>query len=317
MRLALAAGMPRLPRFGWLALVLAVALLMPAGAAAQGSAPAPDHALFAEGALGGSLHREGALLDLRLRYRRRLYAADSLALRDNYAGVGVITQTSPAFSQNGAYAELAPASFLRLTAGYEAVAYFGTFDSLRPLAQCDRVAELAEDDPRCDFASPALGQASSTADLGHRVWLEGLLQGKLGPLVAVESFAVERWWFRESWNAGGAYRHWFNELYALPQRRADTVLASSGALLAEIVAERGAGDVQVLLGAASDLAYAAGTHYATHRVGPAVLARVPAAWGLRDLTAALVVQLYTHDRYVRGPLPFVALAFSAATENWL
>src|SRR6185436_19682565 len=112
-------------------LLLALATLVPAGASAQAGSPPDAARLFVEGVLGGSLHREGALLDLRLRYRHRLYAAADEALRDNYAGAGVIAQTSPAFNQTGAYAELAPASFFRLTAAYQAVAYFGTFDSLR------------------------------------------------------------------------------------------------------------------------------------------------------------------------------------------
>ncbi len=273
--------------------------------------------LFVEGMLGGFIQREGAIADIRLRYRHLLYASERTAFKDNYFGAGLLTQTSPVFSQNGAYLEFAPASFFRLTAGYELVSYFGVLDSMRPLSNCDGVAQLTRNDARCAFAprSPA-PEGSARADYGHRVWVEGLLQAQLGRFLAYDAFTAEGWWFRENWALGVGQQHWFNELFAIPQKRDDAVLTNSAAVLFEAIGEGNSGP-QLLVGAATDFAYSTATHYLSQRVGLMGVYRVPEWKGLRELAAVLVVQPYTNDRYSVGPVPFIGLVLSASTTNFL
>ncbi len=284
-------------------------------ASAQSQSQDPADALFVEGLAAVGVHRELAFLDLRLRYRHRIYASASEALRANYAGLGVIAQTSPVFIQPGVYTELAPTSFLRVTAAYQSVIYFGVLDSLRPLAGCDAVAVLRPTDARCDFQSTG-SHVPQASDYGHRVWSEADLQTKLGRLLAYGTFSAERWWFRTGWSAGPAYDSWYNPLYSLPQRRADTVLTSNAGLFVETLTLDRRAKLSLLLGATSNLAYAMGTDYLMHRAGPAVVLRAPAGLGLRDLVLALLVHLYTHDRYMQGPLPFVGLLASASTGSF-
>ncbi len=272
----------------------------------------PASSLFVEGLLVGTVQRTGALADVRLRYRHRLYDAEDIAFRDNSLGAGVITQVSPVFAHGGGYVELAPASFLRFSAGYQVVGYYGVLGSLRALSDCDAAPSLGSTDSRCDFRPAEDGQPLATfADQGHRLWVDTLVQGKLGPVLFYDCFSAERWWFRERWAAGEDYGFWFNELLALPQRRDDTVLTNSAALLLELVPEH------ILLDASGDLAYASGTGYLTQRVGVTGILRVPAWRGLRELAAALIVQLYTNDRYTVGPMPFLGLALGASTGSLL
>jgi hypothetical protein len=70
----------------------------------------------------------GLLYEGRFMYRLRLYESDSLALRDNFIGVGFTPIASPAFIRAGAYVEVQPLTVLGFWATYTFVQYFGTFN---------------------------------------------------------------------------------------------------------------------------------------------------------------------------------------------
>jgi hypothetical protein len=72
-----------------------------------------------------------------------------------------------------------------------------------------------------------------------------------------------------------------------------------------------------MTGVMSSLFWAAGTDYLNHRVGPIAVLHIPEWKGMRDLAAVLMVQFYTHDRYAKGPLPFIGLALSVSTPNFV
>src|SRR5687767_2142930 len=76
----------------------------------------PTSNLYLESMLVGTIQRTGGFVDLRMRYRRALYDSDHEAFSGNFFGVGLIEQATPIFSQTGAYVEVQPASFFRLTA---------------------------------------------------------------------------------------------------------------------------------------------------------------------------------------------------------
>ena len=108
---------------------------------------------------------------------------------------------------------------------------------------------------------------------------------------------------------------WVNELYGVAQSRSDTVLSCGGALLYAVMDAEGRRP-ELLLGAADDLAWSVGTDSFYNRVGPVASLRAPKWGALREVTAQLAVLFYTHERYLAGA-PYVALALSAATPNFI
>ncbi|MBE2251072.1 MAG: hypothetical protein IAE78_16150 [Myxococcus sp.] len=70
----------------------------------------------------------GLLYEGRFMYRMRLYESDSMALRDNFIGIGLTPIASPAFIRAGAYVEVQPMTVLGFWASYTFVQYFGTFN---------------------------------------------------------------------------------------------------------------------------------------------------------------------------------------------
>lgn len=275
----------------------------------------PEHELALEANLGAMVQRFGALLDVRGRYRRRLYQSADEAFSDNYVGLSLINQVAPILVHTGVQLELAPTSFLRLNAGYQFIGYFGAMNTLRTFTGCEGAQGLAADDPACDF-NPGGVQDPGRTGVGHRLYLEGIVQVKLGPILAIGGGRLERWWMQPGGDDTGADDFWLNELYALPQRRADTVFAGGGAVLYEILKD-GPGRPQLLAGAASDLAWVHGADYLKHQVGPVVMLRIPKWRSVRELIVSAAVQFYTHERYLVGQVPFIGLSVSAATPNLL
>jgi hypothetical protein len=127
----------------------------------------------------------GLFDELRLTYRRRLYEHDSAALRDNFAGLGVVGVATPAFVRGGPSIEIQPASVLQLTASYEWIRYFGTFDILQsyPSARDDY-----SDQARKERSEQGLNYAAGARELT----LTALLQAKVGPVAVRTSTRLVR-----------------------------------------------------------------------------------------------------------------------------
>jgi hypothetical protein len=70
----------------------------------------------------------GLLYDGRFAFRVRLYESQSIALRDNYVGIGLAPTASPAFARIGPYVEFSPLTILNIWAAFQYVQYFGTFN---------------------------------------------------------------------------------------------------------------------------------------------------------------------------------------------
>lgn len=277
-------------------------------------APAPSRdRLFLESLAFGSVQRTGAIVDLRMRYRHVLYAHDHEAFNDNFVGVGAIEQATPIFSNTGVYAELQPASFFRLTATYQLVGYFGTFGTMRTPGNCEHAQTLGPDDARCPF--PLEDATASRADYGHRVAVEAFSQARLGRFYVSNTFSVERWMFRDDW-ASGAATHWINEMFNVPMAKNDTLVLNNATAMFDILPGGGT-RLHLAAGVMSDLAYAVGTDYRTHRVGFTAMAHLPEWHSLRDVAAVLMVQWYTHDRYTRGAMPMIGVALTVTTPNFL
>jgi len=119
----------------------------------------------------------GLIYDGRIGYRRRLYASESTATRDNYIGGGLQLNLSPADTRVGAYVEVAPASFLTLWGAALFDAYFGTFGLAQsfPSASADfspdeisRRADLPDNDPLAPYSTTGF-EATLGADLQFRL----------------------------------------------------------------------------------------------------------------------------------------------------
>lgn len=95
----------------------------------------------------------GLLYEGRFMYRLRLYESDSIALRDNFVGIGLTPIASPAFVRAGPYVEIQPMTVLGFWASYTFVQYFGTFNLFQSFpsarsnfsdAEITRLGELAK-----------------------------------------------------------------------------------------------------------------------------------------------------------------------------
>jgi hypothetical protein len=292
------------------ALVACVASAEEVTVVAEGPQPAPTWDLAAEGQLGFSLQRLGMLADLKLRAKRQLYLSDSEFFKDNFVNVALTTQVAPNLAHAGVQVDVQPASFLKLSGGYHFVGYFGTLGTLRQPTNCTGLSRLAATDTRCDFHPIGLeDNPAGIGSTGHRLWAEATLMGRVGPVIAVGTLRAERWMM----NSPGQY--WVNELYGLAQARSDTVITGGGALLYAVMDAEGRRP-ELLVGAADDLGWSLATDSFYNRVGPVASLRAP-KWGpFREATAQLAVLFYTHERYLVGS-PYVALALSAATPNFL
>ena len=159
--------------------VLGLAVGRPAWADEKPPPPIPQHRIVYENLFGVRVNPLGLEDQYGLSYRLRLYASDSLALRDNAFAVGISPTLSPAISRFGGHVELRPLTVLSLQGGFYQVGYLGSFGSLQSFP--DATANYS--DTRLDEREEA-GQHYPTN--GFEVHLRGLGLAKLGP-IAVRS----------------------------------------------------------------------------------------------------------------------------------
>jgi len=86
----------------------------------------PQHRVVHRNTLAVRANPLGLIYEGRFSYRLRLYQSDSVALRDNFVGVGLSPGATPAFARLGVLIEAQPATVFGLWATYEFVPYFGT-----------------------------------------------------------------------------------------------------------------------------------------------------------------------------------------------
>ncbi|MCI0573303.1 MAG: hypothetical protein L0Y66_21360 [Myxococcaceae bacterium] len=172
------------PRFVLRALLLTVLTASLGGAQAQTlqDGPPPQHRLVYRNALFVRVNPVGLIDDARITYRFRLYPSESLALRDNFIGIGLAPSASPAFGRVGVLAEFQPLTLLQVSALWERVQYFGGFNFLQSFPSA-----------RSPFGDTLLSQRSGLPESdplrnytagGSQLTLGANLQVKVGPVVA-------------------------------------------------------------------------------------------------------------------------------------
>ena len=121
----------------------------------------------------------GLSVEGRLSLRQRLYAADELALRDNFAAIGIQGALTPAYTRLGLIAQVQPLTVLALYASADAHAYFGNFDNLRSFASANAEWGTSAADAASKLPSGAPGRP--TAATNFQVTFGAKLQLKVGP----------------------------------------------------------------------------------------------------------------------------------------
>ena len=120
----------------------------------------------------------------RLMYSRRLMDSTSVLFRDTYIAVGPYLKLNPAYLKVGPVVEVQPIAVFNLRAGYEFVRYFGTFGILQSYTESDAAYSDAE---RADTEDNAY------VTNGHHIYIEPMLQMKIGNIAARTKFGIEYW----------------------------------------------------------------------------------------------------------------------------
>lgn len=172
---------------GALCVTLMLCALPERGAAQFG--PQPPHQVYYQSLTAARVNPFGAFSLLQLTYRKRLFQSSSIFLRDNYVGFGLSTVLSPSFARVGPMVELQPVPFLRFTASYHYLGYFGNFQFLTSYPEGS--------DPRAvDWSDTALDAGESAglnySTTGTQLTLSGTLQAKVGPAAIRSTFRAVR-----------------------------------------------------------------------------------------------------------------------------
>jgi hypothetical protein len=143
----------------------------------------PGNRLFMESLTGARLNPMGLQTRFGLSYRRRLFTMDGVLFQDTYASVGPIANITPGNGGIGGQVQVMPLAILRLKASYELFGSFGVFRQIHAFESLD--VDYHDD------ALKALGSGNSR--MGGIGRLEALLQMKLGPVAARNTFAAHRY----------------------------------------------------------------------------------------------------------------------------
>jgi hypothetical protein len=161
------------------ACAVSFASVRPASAEDKPPPPIPAHRIVYDNLVGARLNPLGLEDQFNLAYRARLYASDSLALRDNAFAVGLSPTLSPSISRFGGHVEIRPLTLLSLSAGFYQVGYLGPFGILQSFP-----------DATYDYSDSVLSERKDAGlhypTNGYEVQLRGVALAKFGP-VAVRS----------------------------------------------------------------------------------------------------------------------------------
>lgn len=130
----------------------------------------PQHRIVHKNTLALRVNPLGLIYDGRFAYRLRLYQSDSKVLRDNYLGIGIAPNASPAFVGIGPYLEFSPLTMFSVWAMVQAIQYFGSFNLLQGFAGA-----------QSDFSDTAIrtNAANHVATGGYEVTVGANFQAKV------------------------------------------------------------------------------------------------------------------------------------------
>ncbi|MDO9020807.1 MAG: hypothetical protein Q8S73_11550 [Deltaproteobacteria bacterium] len=163
------------------AVTCALLLLAPATAAAQDRFNTRigrvTNGLYMRNSTIARVNPLGFFNDFRLGYRHRIFDRPDLPLiqRNTYWAAAASAALSPAFIRAGAAVEFAPLAVLNLSASFERVQWFGTFNYVASYGSANE-----------NFSDSAIRERARTEDPaaagGWVLTLQGILQAKVGDL---------------------------------------------------------------------------------------------------------------------------------------
>lgn len=124
----------------------------------------------------------GLFIDARASYRSRLYQSVDTIFRESYVAITPTITVTPAWVRLGAQAEIQPLAVLNLSAGYEFVGNYGTFNTIQ---------SWNSPQARVSDREQAFGNANKWAysTTGHQLNLGALFQVRLAGAIVIRSNA--------------------------------------------------------------------------------------------------------------------------------
>ena len=147
--------------------------------------PPPEDRLVYNSLAIARVNPIGGVEFFRLTYRKRLYLAQELALRDNYVGGGLSTSITPAYAKLGAIVETQPLTVLRLWAQFEVAGYYSTFSMVQSFA--DARDDYSDTELKARAELPVGEVNRNYATVGTHGTLGADIVAKFGP-IAVRDF---------------------------------------------------------------------------------------------------------------------------------
>jgi hypothetical protein len=171
-------GMWRLVQLRWVALCLVLCSWPITGHAFD---PNPKHSLVLNTRSGIQLNPLGLLVATQLGYRYRLFNSQSRLLRGSYIQPSLLARVTPAFTNLGASLTVQPIAVLKLTASYQYLWYFGSFNQIFSAA-----------DSRAEYHDDRVKDLTDTAyrGKGHKVTLQASLRAKVGPVAVISDLTA-------------------------------------------------------------------------------------------------------------------------------
>lgn len=136
---------------------------------------APKHRLVYKNLFALRYNPLGLVNENTLGWAMRLYERRGALFEPAYVGAKLHTFVSPAYSRVGPQVEFSPLAILNLSATYDFIGYYGTFNQMQSFAT-----------PAVDYSDTQLGEnddnGASYPTWGSMVTLSALLQAKAGPI---------------------------------------------------------------------------------------------------------------------------------------
>lgn len=292
-------------RSSW-ALLLVLASV-PASAQMLSDRGPPKHRIIYRSLFAMRANPLGVGVEARAAYRYRLFPSESLALRDNFVGIGLAPGLTPTYGRLGLYVEAQPTTFLGFWAIYEALQYFGDLNQL----QSFRDAHVDFSDAARKVARPGYPTLGTIVTVGVNLNL------RVGPIILRDTFKVSRPNF--ALRPGDTVFYDVTADLLTPNRRVTLVndldLLYQAPFVGLFVGARYSVGVP-FYGPNSE-----GVDNSTHRLGPILAYRFFDRDGARlnQPTAAVVVNWYLKHPYRTGQetpvaLPYLALALQISGD---
>ena len=136
---------------------------------------APKHRLVYKNLFALRYNPLGLVNENSMGWAMRLYEKRGALFEPAYLGVKLHTFVSPAYSRVGPQVEFSPLAILNLTATYDFIGYYGTFNQMQSFGT-----------PAVNYSDTQLeindGEGASYPTYGSMVTLSALLQAKAGPV---------------------------------------------------------------------------------------------------------------------------------------